>query len=114
MINQDQFVPERGDVVMVMLNPQVWYEHSGARPAVIVSSAAYNQKVGLALFCPVASETKGYPFEVLIPEDLPVTGAVLTDRVKSLDWRARKAEWVCRLPAASISEILGKLRAVLE
>ena len=60
------------------------------------------------------SEVKGYPFEVLIPEGLPVTGAVLADRVKSLDWRARKAEWACRLPAASINEILGKLRAMLE
>jgi mRNA interferase MazF len=114
MVNQDHLVPERGDVVMVRLNPQVWYEQSGARPAVIISPAAYNEKVGLALLCPVTSEVKGYPFEVLIPEGLPVSGAVLSDRVKSLDWRARKAEWVCRLPPALINEVLGKLRAVLE
>jgi mRNA interferase MazF len=114
MVDQNHFVPERGDVVMVMLNPQVWYEQSGARPAVIISPANYNEKVGLALLCPIASEVKGYPFEVLIPEGLPVAGAVLSDRVKSLDWRARKAEWICRLPASSVNEILGKLRSVLE
>lgn len=73
----------------------------------------YNEKVGLAIFCPITSQEKGYPFEVKIPEGLAVTGVVLADQVKSLDWRARKAERMCVLPAQVMAEILGKLSVLL-
>jgi mRNA interferase MazF len=69
--------------------------------------------VGLAVFCPVTSQVKGYPFEVLIPPGLPVSGAVLSDQVKSLDWRAREAEPVCSLPGEVVAEVLGKLGTLL-
>ncbi len=70
---------------------------------------SYNGKVGLAVLCPITSQVKGYPFEVLIPPGLKVSGAVLADQVKSLDWRARKAEFLCRLPPPTTVEVLQKL-----
>ena len=107
------YVPERGDVVWISFNPQAGHEQSGRRPAVVLSPAAYNGKVGLALLCPVTSQVKGYPFEVMIPAGLPVSGVALADQLKSLDWRARRAELIGRLPAGTIEEILQKVRALL-
>jgi mRNA interferase MazF len=77
----------------------------------VISPAQYNGKVGLALLCPITSQVKGYPFEVSIPARLGVTGVVLSDPAKSLDWRARKAEFVCKLPQTL--EVLEKLGALL-
>lgn len=108
------YVPERGDVVWISLNPQAGHEQAGRRPAVVVSPRAYNGKVGLGLFCPITSQSKGYPFEVAIPEGLPVRGVVLADQVKSLDWRAREAEFVAHLPAKTAVEVVGKLAVLLE
>ena len=71
------------------------------RPAVVVSPAAYNRKVGLALFCPVTGQEKGYPFEVRLPSGLSVGGVVLSDHVKNLDWRARPAVSPTRWSAKS-------------
>jgi mRNA interferase MazF len=107
------FVPDRADVVWISLNPQSGHEQAGRRPAVVLSPAAYNGKVGLAIVCPVTNQIKGYPFEVTIPDGLPVTGAVLADQAKSLDWKARQAELACRLPSAVVSEILRKLNTLL-
>ena len=113
MVKPRAYVPECGDVVWMTLNPQAGREEAGRRPAVVVSPQSYNAKVGLGIFCPVTSQIKGYPFEVLIPAGLPVTGAILSDQVKSLDWRARKAELICALPARTISEVLEKLATLL-
>jgi mRNA interferase MazF len=108
------YVPERGDIVWISLNPQAGHEQAGRRPAVVVSPKSYNGKVGLGLFCPVTSQAKGYPFEVAVPQGLSVGGVVLADQVKSLDWRARRAEFAGRLPAETSDEVLGKLGALLE
>lgn len=96
------------------MNPQAGHEQAGRRPAVVVSPRSYNGKVGLALFCSITSQAKGYPFEVLIPDGLPLVGVVLADQVKSLDWRARRAEFATRLPAKTGAEVVGKLAALLE
>ncbi|MBI3973734.1 MAG: endoribonuclease MazF [Chloroflexi bacterium] len=106
-------VPDRGDVVWISLNPQAGHEQAGRRPAVVLSPSAYNGKVGLALLCPITSQVKGYPFEVPIPSGLQVNGVILADQVKSLDWRARRAERVCTLPASTVAEVLRKLGALL-
>ena len=103
------WTPERGDVVWISMNPQAGHEQSGRRPALVLSPSAYNAKVGLAVLCPVTSHVKGYPFEVVLPEGLPISGAVLSDQVKSLDWRAREADFACRLPAETTAEVLSKL-----
>jgi len=79
----------------------------------VLSPAAYNRKVGLALLCPITSQVKGYPFEVRLPRGLPVTGVILADQVKSLDWRARKAEVVCKVPEEVVQEVLLKLGTLL-
>ncbi len=106
-------VPERGDLVWLTFDPQAGHEQAGRRPAVVLSPAAYNGKVGLALLCPITSRIKGYPFEVTLPEGLPVHGAVLADQVKSLDWRARRAERMGTIPGHLVSEILDKLGLLL-
>ena len=113
MVDPDGYIPKRGDVVRITLNPQVGHEQAGRRPVLVLSPEGYNKKVGLALFCPLTNQIKGYPFEVIIPSDLPVTGAILADQVKSLDWRGRKAEWICAMPMKIVSEVLQKLRVLL-
>lgn len=107
------YVPQRGDVVWLSFQPQAGHEQRGRRPALVLSPAAYNGKVGLALFCPITSHVKGYPFEIAIPEGLAVSGSVLSDQVKSLDWRARQAAYVGRLPGAQVLEVLAKVCALL-
>lgn len=106
-------IPDRGDVVRISMNPQAGHEQAGRRPALVLSPAAYNGKVGLAILCPITNQVKGYPFEVSIPADLPVTGVVLSDQAKCLDWRARKAEFMCALPPETTQEVLLKLGTLL-
>ncbi|MGO8897475.1 MAG: endoribonuclease MazF [Isosphaeraceae bacterium] len=113
MVTTGSYVPDRGDLVWITLNPQAGHEQAGRRPAVVLSPASYNAKVGLAVLCPITSQVKGYPFEVLIPPGVSVTGAVLADQVKSLDWRARRADLIGRLPAAVIDDVLAKVRTLL-
>lgn len=108
------YTPERGDVIWITFNPQAGHEQAGRRPAVVLSPKAYNGKVGLALLCPVTSQVKGYPFEVAIPDGLPVNGVILSDQVKSLDWKARKAEKACSLPEESIKKVLQRVKALIE
>jgi mRNA interferase MazF len=107
------YVPERGDIVWLTFDPQAGDEQAGRRPAIVVSPQAYNARVGLALFCPITSKSKGYPFEVGIPEDLTVSGVILSDQVRSLDWRARRAELVGKLPPLAIVEMTQKLWALI-
>lgn len=79
----------------------------------VLSPREYNRRTGLAILCPVTSQIKGYPFEVVLPEKTAVSGAVLADQVRSLDWRPRKAKLICDLDAATVDEILGKLETLL-
>lgn len=108
------YVPERGDVVWLSFTPQSGHEQSGHRPAVVISPRAYNRRVGLALFCPVTSHVKGYPFEVLLPTGLRVEGAILSDQVKSLDWRARKAQRICALPTEILEETIARILTLID
>ncbi|MBN1191512.1 MAG: endoribonuclease MazF [Dehalococcoidales bacterium] len=113
MVAENVYIPGCGDAVWITLNPQAGHEQAGRRPAVVLTPEGYNSKTGLAICCPVTGQVKGYPFEVLLPEGLPVSGAILTDQVKSLDWRARSAELICHLPEKTISEVLRKLNTLL-
>ena len=79
----------------------------------VISPRKYNERTGLAILCPVTSQVKGYPFEVVIPPGLPVAGAILSDQVKNLDWQARDAELACTLPGKTVSEVLEKLVLLL-
>ena len=107
------WIPERGDVVRITMSPTVGHEQAGRRPALVISPAAYNGKVGLAILCPITSQVKGYPFEVRLPDGLPVEGAVLSDQAKSLDWRARRAEFLCALPRESTWTVLQRLETLV-
>lgn len=107
------YIPDSGDIAWIMFNPQTGHEQAGHRPALVLSPKAYNGKVGLAILCPIISQVKGYPFEVLIPENLEVRGAILSDQVKSLDWKARKAEFSCKLPPEVFNEVVEKLSTLI-
>jgi mRNA interferase MazF len=107
------YIPERGDAVWLVFSPQAGHEQAGHRPAIVLSPASYNSRVGLAILCPITTQIKGYPFEVVLPAGLAVTGAILSDQVKSLDWRARNATFMCRLPAAIVATVLQKLNTLL-
>lgn len=106
------YVPDRGDAVWLQFNPQAGHEQAGRRPALVLSPAAYNGKVGLAVLCPITSQSKGYPFEVVISTS-KLTGVVLSDQVKSLDWRVRQAELIERVPDAVVQEVLAKLSSLV-
>lgn len=105
--------PARGDLVWISLNPQAGHEQAGRRPALVVSPKEYNERVGLALMCPITSRAKGYPFEVALPENLEISGVVLSDQVRSLDWRARDARTAGMAPAPTVAEVIGKLSVLL-
>ena len=109
----NNYIPKRGDAVWLDFNPQTDREPAGRRPAFVVSPAAYNEKVGLALLCPITSRVKGYPFEVVIPDGFPVSGVVLSDQLKSLDWRKRRADFICTLPEAVTQEVIKKVEALI-
>lgn len=108
------YIPERGDMVWLTFNPQAGHEQAGRRPAVVLSPAAYNGKVGLALVCPVTNQQKGYPFEVMVPPNAGITGVILADQLKSLDWRVRQAELIGKLPEPTLSEVFAKLKTLLD
>ena len=108
-----RYVPDRGDIVWLQFNPQAGHEQSGRRPVLVVSPKAYNDKVGLAIFCPITTSIKGYPFEVLLPEKHKARGAILTDQIKSLDWRVRDAKKIARAPKVTIHEVLAKIQLLV-
>jgi mRNA interferase MazF len=108
------YVPKRGDFVWLTFDPQAGHEQSGRRPAFVLSPEAYNRKTGLFLACPVTSKIKGYPFEVALPDGLPVSGVILADQIKSLDWKARKAEFAAETPEAVVDEVLALVLPLIE
>ena len=106
-------VPHRGDVMWVDFDPQVGREQAGRRPALVMSSRAYNGRSGLAVFCPITSRVRGGPFEVVIPPGFLVTGAILADQVKSQDWRGRNVAIMTTLPSEVIDEVRVKIDSLL-
>ena len=107
------YVPERGDVVWLSFDPQAGHEQAGVRPAVVLSPLAYNERSSLIVVVPVTRQIRGYPFEVLLPAGLPVSGAVLSDQLKSVDWRARDARRICALPGPVVKAVLQRAGVLL-
>ena len=107
------YIPERGDIVWLTFNPRIGREHSGKRPAIVLSPKEYNGKVGLAIFCPVTSSVKGYPFEVKINIKNKVEGVILTDQLKSLDWREREAEFIAEADEDTLSDVIQKVSLLI-
>ena len=105
--------PERGDLVWIDFDPQTGREQAGRRPALVLTPARYNRLVGLLIACPVTTHAKGYPFESLLPAELPVRGVVLADHVRSLDWRTRRAAFICKTPAGLVDQVTAKVQALV-
>lgn len=103
------YIPDRGDAIWLEFTPQ-----AGRRPALVLSPKSYNNKVGLLICRPVTTQMKGYPFEVQLLDELDLTGVILSDQVKSLDWKARKAVFITQVPHAVVEEVLEKLNAILQ
>ncbi len=107
------YIPNRGDLVWMNFDPQAGHEQGGRRPAIVLSPRSYNKPSGLALFCPVTSRAKGYPFEVPLPVDAPVAGVVLADQLRNLDWHSRQASFIGVLDDETLVEIMGKMRPLI-
>ena len=112
MVASGEYVPRRGDIVWLQFAPQAGHEQAGRRPALVISPATYNGRVGLALFCPITSHIKGYPFEVELESPGKAEGVVLSDQIKSLDWRARKARKFDRVSEAVMREVAARIGAL--
>ena len=106
------YVPDRGDLVWLQFNLQSGHEQAGKWPALTLSPKAYNQKVGIAIFCPITSHEKGYSFEVKV-EKLKFKGVVLADQVKNLDWRVREAQFICKAPVYIVNEVIELLKTII-
>lgn len=108
------YVPDRGDIVRIDIESESSESNKSIKKIVLViSPKEYNEKTGLGIVCPIKVKAKGYPFEVMIPPDLKVNGIILTDQIKSINWKTRNTEYVCRLPDGKISEVLSKTLTLL-
>lgn len=113
MVKSTKYIPERGDIVWLDFNPQLGHEQRGRRPALVMSYKTYNEKIGLAIFCPITSKDKGYPFEVKI-EGIKINGCALSDQVKSLDWKVRNIEFIEKIKDELFDEVLIKFQKLIE
>jgi mRNA interferase MazF len=108
------YAPERGDVVWINFDPQAGHEQAGRRPALVLSPLEYYEKSGLAILCPITSRAKGYPFEVVLPPGMTVSGVILCDQVKSVDWKARNAVFICQNSDATTVEVVRLAYSLLQ
>ncbi len=106
------YIPDAGDIVWLEFDPQAGREQAGHRPALILSPASYNDKVSLAVCCPLSTKVKGYPFEVEV-ETGKTTSVVLSDQVKSLDWRERKAKFISKVSSSQLRQVRENIKALL-
>jgi mRNA interferase MazF len=112
-VSKSKYVPRRGDVIRLDFDPQAGHEQAGNRPAIVLSPADYNRATGLAVVCPITNQRKGHPWEVVIPDNPQVSGVVLSDQVKSLDWRQRHATFVCTPDERILEEVVDKALALI-
>ena len=105
------YVPRKGDFVALTFDPQSGHEQRGRRPALVVSNDLFNKHTGLCIACPVTDSRRDYPFHVTIPDDCEVTGVVMVEQVKSIDFRARNVKRLGPAPAAVLEEALSLLDA---
>ncbi len=111
--SQKVYVPERGDIVIVNFSPHLGHEQGYERPAIILSPINYNKLISLALMCPITKHSKGYKFEVELLEGMKTFGVVLSDHIKSFDWKARQVKFVEKAPRELIEEVLAKASTLL-
>lgn len=107
------YVPDSGDLIWIDFDPQAGREQAGRRPALVLSPAVYNGKSSLALVCPITSQIKGYPFELLLPKGLKISGVVLCDHIKNVDWNARRAQRAGRVSDGFLNDVRQYLAPLL-
>lgn len=107
------YIPNKGDIVFLNFSPQSGSEQAGHRPAIILSSQIFNQG-SFVLACPITSQEKGYPFEIKIPQGLPIQGVILTDQIRSLDWRSRNLTFKCQAPNEIVEDCLYIINEILK
>jgi mRNA interferase MazF len=112
-VSAAHYVPERGDILWLTFDPPAGHEHAGRRSALVLSPSAYNRRASLALVCPITNQAKGYPFEVTLLKDSPVSGVILADHLKSADWAARRAQFATKVSADLLADVTAKLRPLL-
>jgi mRNA interferase MazF len=108
-----RYVPDHGDIAWLDFSPHAGHEQGGRRPALVLSPKQYNGRSGLGVFCPITNQSKGYPFEVPLPLGFEVTGTILADHLKNLDWRNRKVKYACAAPPEVVYEVLAKIAVLL-
>ena len=108
MVARIPYIPDRGDLVWVNFNPQRGHEQAHQRPAVVLSPKSYNIKSSLALMCPITAHAKGYPFEIAL-DAADIAGVILSDQVRSLDWRARRVTFIQRLKPETLIEVQERI-----
>ena len=106
------YVPDRGDIVWLNFTPQAGHEQRGTRPAIIISPKIYNKKTNLALCCPITSNIKGYPFEVVV-KGKKIDGVILTDHLKNLDWKAREIKFIEKASTLVLTECIDKISTLI-
>lgn len=108
------YQPDRGDFVYLDFTPHAGREQGGRRPALVLSPVEYNIATGLIFACPITDQVKGSPFEVEIPRGTKITGVILADQVRNLDWLARNIAHHSRAPTSAVAEVLGRIEAILQ
>jgi mRNA interferase MazF len=111
-VKDQNYVPERGDLVWLNFTPQAGHEQQGLRPAIVISPSEYNRRVGLGLFCPITKHKKGYPFEVEL-RNAKIKGVVLSDHIKSLDWKIRSIEFIGKADSTTLASVCENLKLLI-
>jgi mRNA interferase MazF len=112
-VKANPYIPDAGHLIKIDFDPTKGHEQAGWRPAMVLSPASYNRRSGLAIVAPVTNQKKGYPFEVPLPAGLKVTGVVLSDAIKNVDWRARNARYIEQAPSAVLKGVRERLSLLL-
>lgn len=107
------YCPDRGDLIWLQFTPQTGREQAGLRPAIVLSPYIYNNKTRLAIACPITSQSKGYPFEVSLPAGLAVSGVILTDHIRNVDWLQRQARFIDKAPLIVLNNILERVMTLI-
>jgi len=108
-----KYIPQKGDLVILTFDPQSGHEQKGRRPALVVSNTLFNKHTGLAMVCPITNTYRGIPFHVEIPEGLDITGYVMAEQMKSVDFMSRKVKRISKAPKYILDDVLGILDACL-
>lgn len=107
------YIPDRGDLIWISLQPTAGHEQSGRRPALVLSPKSYNRKTGLCVLCPATRQAKGYPFEVNVAEEGEPSSVILSDHLRSVDWKARGAERIKRVSSQALAAVIARIEALL-